>query len=91
MNVEGNEMKLLYYFYKSEDVLYTIFDVILLHADKLDIEIISTYDDILIDYIKEKSGFPFLYSRKRKRKSFLPSHFKAYNLEGCKVFDGDGA
>ncbi len=91
MNIEGNEMKLLYYFYRSEDVLNRIFDVFLLHAVKLDIEIVSTYDDIFIDYLKKRSGFPFLYSRQRKRKSFLPNHFKAYNLEGCKIFDGDGA
>ena len=91
LNIEGGELKLLYYFYRSDNVLDELFDVVLMHAIRLKAELITSYDDRFIKYVKDNSKFPVLHTRKRVRKSFLPNIFKTFDLAKYKIFDGDGA
>jgi GNAT superfamily N-acetyltransferase len=91
MNIEGGGLKLLYYFYKSENTLPAIYDIVLLHAIKLKTEVITSFDSAFSDYLMRRSGFPRLYGRRHIRKSFLPIRFKSLDPSSYKIYDGDGA
>ena len=91
MNFEGNNLKLLNYYYQSENVLEKIFDLFIMHAVKLKTEIITSFDEVLIAYLKDRSGFSTIYNRKLARKSFLPASYKPLGPLDYKIYDGDGA
>lgn len=91
LNVDGESLRLPYYFYESEEVLPAIFDIVLLHAYRLKTEIIVSYDTQFNDYILKKSGFPRIFARKQVRRSFVPVSFRSLNLERFKTYDGDVA
>ncbi|HLT71784.1 MAG TPA: GNAT family N-acetyltransferase [Cyclobacteriaceae bacterium] len=90
LNLDGDTLKLLYYFCSSEEVLPHVFDIVLLHALRLKTEVIVSYDVHFNDHIL-KSGFPRLFARQQIRKSFLPLKFRDLNFQRLKTYDGDGA
>lgn len=91
INVEGKELRLLYYFPTGDNCLDEIFGIVLLHAIALDIEIVTSYDERLNQYILQTSRFPRLYGRKHVRKSFLPIAHQSRVHDELLIFDGDGA
>lgn len=91
INLDGDTLKLQYYFCESQEVREAMFAIVLLHAHRLKTEIISSYDEEFNDYILKKSGFPRLFSRRQVRKSFVPVSFRSFNLERFKTYDGDVA
>lgn len=90
LNLEGDTLKLLYYFYSSEEVLPHVFDIVLLHALRMKTEVIVSYDAQFNDHIR-RSGFPRIFARQQIRKSFLPLKFRDLNFQRLKTYDGDGA
>jgi GNAT superfamily N-acetyltransferase len=90
LNVDGDTVKLLYYFVSSDDILPQVYDIVLLHANRLKAEIIVSYDTQFSDHIK-KTGFPRLLARRQVKKSFLPTAFRELDFARYKTFDGDGA
>lgn len=90
INQEGQELRLLYYFSKDESNHDTLFNIVLLHAKALNVEIITSYDDRFNRFIKS-SGFPTLFDRRQVRKSFLPVRFQPLVQDEFLIFDGDGA
>jgi len=91
MNYDGNSMRLLNYYYQSESVMEKIFDIFILHALKLKTEIITSFDEVLITYLKDRSGFSTIFDRKLVRKSFLPARYEPLEPINYKIYDGDGA
>lgn len=91
LNVDGCTLKLLYYFYESETDLPPLFDIFLLHAIRLKTELIICYDDHFNRFLMRSSGFPRLFSRKQRKKSFLPVSMKGVDFSTYKIYDGDGA
>ena len=90
INVEGKELRLLYYFSKESSNHSIVYNIVLAHARSLKIEIISSYDDKLNQFILS-SGFPTLFNRRQNRKSFLPVRYKTIIPKDFLIFDGDGA
>lgn len=91
LNIEGEALKLLYYFYESDEVLPALFDLILLHAYRLKTDMIVSYDAQFNDHILKNSGFPRLLARRQVRKSFVPVSFQKFNIQRFKTYDGDVA
>lgn len=91
MNLEGDGLKLLYYFTKSPLMVQSVFEIFLLHAIKLKTEVITSYDPRFITYMMKNSRFPTLFNRKQRRKSFLPRQFDNFELGKYWIYDGDGA
>jgi hypothetical protein len=90
INLDGRELKLLYYFSKDDSNHDNIFNIVLLHAKALKVEIITSYDDRFNKFIKS-SGFPRLFNRSQVRKSFLPVQYRSLVNDELLIFDGDGA
>lgn len=91
LNVDGEALRLLYYFYESDEFLQDLFDIVLLHAYRLKTEIIVSYDAQFNQHVLKNSGFPRLFSRRQVRKSFMPVSYRQFDLQRFATYDGDGA
>ena len=78
------------YIYYDNDYLVTITKLLVLHIFQSDISTISTFNDKLINQLKDLKSPLFIINSRKYSKPLISNQFKLYDLSKYSLQDGDG-